>query len=329
MSALTLAALLEAYFVALRVKNWSEATLERRSNSIGRFIAWLTAHEIHSLGEVTPEILQAYQRNLYHVGNLRTGKPLQAATRASYIHAVAHWFQWACLAKHLSFNPAHDIELPKAEYRLPASFLNLQEVELLINQPDVTTPIGVRDRAILETLYSSAIRRSELRNLTLHDIDPSRRLLAVRQGKGKKDRFVPIGIRAMDWVSKYLNDVRPWLLRGEGCKKVRKQPPNTDIVFLNHSGVPFHPANLSAMVRGYVKQAGIAKKGSCHMMRHTTATLLLEGGADLRVIQTLLGHASLNTTQIYAHVTLDRLRSIHDALHPAKPDVKPSHSPSS
>ena len=320
---------MEAYFVDLRVVNWTEATLERRKNSLGRFVRWITEREIHTLSEITPEILAAYQRSLLHIGNLRTRKPLQASTRASYVHAVSHWLQWACLGKHIPFNPAAGIELPKAEYRLPASFLSQSEVEHVINQPDVSTKIGIRDRSVLEILYSSAIRRSELLKLEIQDIDRARRLLHIRQGKGHKDRFVPIGVRALDWLTKYLQDVRPWLLSGGGCKRNWKHPrkfssslseQESQVVILCHNGGAMHPVNLSAMVRRYVRQAGITKKGSCHMFRHTAATLMMENGADLRSIQTLLGHASLNTTQIYAHVTLDRLRAVHDAMHPAKPD---------
>jgi integrase/recombinase XerD len=329
MSPPSLTALMEAYFVDLRVVNWTEATLERRKNSLGRFVRWLTEREIHTLSEITPEILAAYQRSLLHIGNLRTRKPLQASTRASYVHAVSHWLQWACLGKHIPFNPAAGIELPKAEYRLPASFLSQSEVEHVINQPDVSTKIGIRDRSVLEILYSSAIRRSELLKLEIQDIDRARRLLHIRQGKGHKDRFVPIGVRALDWLTKYLQDVRPWLLSGGGCKRNWRHPrkfssslseQESQVVILCHNGRAMHPVNLSAMVRRYVRQAGITKKGSCHMFRHTAATLMMENGADLRSIQTLLGHASLNTTQIYAHVTLDRLRAVHDAMHPAKPD---------
>ncbi len=325
MSGLSLASLMEAYFVDLRVKNWSEMTLNRRRYSLGRFIGWLSEREIHALEEISPEIVAAYQRSLYHVGNLRNRKPLRSATQASYLHAVAHWLQWACLKKHLSFNPAIDIELPKEEHRLPGNYLTQEEVEHLINQPDVMTPIGIRDRVILEVLYSTAMRRSELLGLRLNDLDRSRRLLSIRQGKGKKDRIVPIGVRALEWLEKYLQDVRPWLLTGAGCKRIAETPPETDRLILNHRGREFTPEQLTIHIRGYIQSAGIKKAGSCHMLRHTAATLMLENGADLRSLQTLLGHASLNTTQIYTHITIDRLRAVHEATHPARPD-KPSQS---
>jgi integrase/recombinase XerD len=316
-------ALLQAYFTDLRVKNWSDATINRRQYSLGRFTDWLTERSIDTLLEVTPEIISAYQRSLYHIGNLRSKKPLRSATQSSYLSAVSHWLQWACVKKFLPFNPAIDLELPKEEHRLPASYLSMTEAELLLNQTDVSTPLGIRDRAILETLYSSAIRRNELLNLSVYDIDRSRRLLMIRQGKGKRDRVVPIGVRALEWLEKYMVDVRPWLMEGHGRKRGKSIAEPTTKIFLHNTGAEMHPTSLSILVRGYLNAAGIKKPGSCHMLRHTTATLMLENGADLRSLQTLLGHASLNTTQIYTHITIDRLRAVHDATHPAKPDILP------
>ena len=186
-------------------------------------------------------------------------------------------------------------------------------MESLINAPDLTTAVGLRDRAILETLYSTGMRRSELVKLNLDDIDAERRLITIRQGKGRKDRVVPLGERALEWLIKYRDEVRP-----------ERLDDSTDKLFLSTLGNSIHPNNLSAMVRGYLVAAGITKRGSCHMLRHTAATLMLENGADLRSIQTLLGHQNLNTTQIYTHVTIQRLREVHDQTHPAKPD-KSSH----
>jgi integrase/recombinase XerD len=203
------------------------------------------------------------------------------------------------------------------------NYLTVEEVESLINQTDTTQEIGIRDRAILEILYSSAIRRNELLALGLYDIDRSRRLLMIRQGKGKRDRVVPIGVRALEWLEKYLLEVRPWLMAGNGRKKLGPMPDESDRIFLGTTGKPISPVQLSQLVRGYLESAEINKSGACHVLRHTAATLMLENGADLRSLQTLLGHASLNTTQVYTHVTIDRLRQVHDATHPAKPDQRP------
>ena len=199
---------------------------------------------------------------------------------------------------------------------MPSGYLTLDEVETLLGTVDLTTPSGLRDRAILETLYSTGMRRSELIALNLDDIDFERGLVIIRQGKGRKDRVVPIGKRALQWIEKYLADGRPALL-----------DQATDAFFPTTRGNRFHPVNLSSLVRSYLDAAGIQRRGSCHMLRHTTATLMLEGGADLRSIQTLLGHESLNTTQIYTHITIQRLREVHEKTHPGFRDHLDEKSP--
>jgi integrase/recombinase XerD len=167
-------------------------------------------------------------------------------------------------------------------------------------------PLRVRDRAILEVFYSTGVRRFELIKLKLYDVDAERGTLVVREGKGKKDRMVPIGERAAAWVAKYLEDGRPSLA----------VEPDDGTLFLTVEGAPFTPNRLTQMVRGYVNAAGVGKKGACHLFRHTMATLMLEGGADIRFIQQMLGHAKLETTQIYTQVSIRKLKEIHAATHP-------------
>ena len=168
---------------------------------------------------------------------------------------------------------------------------------------------------MLETLYSTAMRRTELAQLRLHDLDTQRQLIMIRCGKGKQDRMVPIGQRALDWIQAYLDNVRPELLIDK----------RETALFLTPRGGPLDPQSLSDMVRKYVQQSGIRKRGGCHLFRHATATLMLENGADVRYVQALLGHADLRTTQIYTHVSITQLRKVHEQTHPAKPKQgKPS-----
>jgi integrase/recombinase XerD len=308
--------LLARYFVELRMKNWSQTTIDRRSYSIGMFLTWCRERGIDEVDEITEPSIEAFRRYLFHYRNARSGKTLKFCTQSSYLSAVRHWLDWLCNENWLRSNPAEQIELPKEEQRLPASHLTLSEVESLINAPDLTAGVGLRDRAILETFYSTGMRRSELANLQQYDLDAERRLITIRQGKGRKDRVVPLGQRGLDWITKYQANVRPKLLNDP-----------SDTLFLSTLGNAIHPNNLSAMVRGYLVAVGITKRGSCHMLRHTAATLMLENGADLRSIQTLLGHQNLNTTQIYTHVTIQRLREVHDQTHPAKPDDLPPKAP--
>ena len=167
-----------------------------------------------------------------------------------------------------------------------------KEAEAILNQPDVSDPFGLRDRAILETLYSTGLRRMEIANLKLHDLDSERETLMVRQGKGKKDRMIPIGERAILWIHKYVEEVRPSLV---GVTE-------DGTLFLTSISEPFTPNRLTQLVRDYIRAADIGKTGSCHLFRHTCATLMHENGADIRFIQQLLGHAELTTTQIYRQV---------------------------
>ena len=197
--------------------------------------------------------------------------------------------------------------------RLPKAVLSAKEAEVVLSKPDLNDPCGVRDRAMLEVFYSCGIRRRELANLQLYDIDAERKTLMVRQGKVKKDRLIPIGKRALEWIDRYLHESRPMLL-----VNTKEQT-----LFLSTLGQPLEPDSLTEYVRRYVDTADIGKKGSCHLFRHTMATLMLENGADIRYIQAMLGHAELSTTQIYTQVSIRKLQQIHGMTHPAdnpKPD---------
>ena len=186
---------------------------------------------------------------------------------------------------------------------------NRRDHEAYLTLIDTEGPLGVRDRALLEVLYSTGMRRTELAMLSIHDLDRDRRAITIRHGKGDKQRVVPIGERALVWLLAYLDNARPLLLI-DG-RETR--------LFITRNGVPFVPNALSDLVKKHFRSAGITKPGSCHLFRHTAATLMLENGADIRYIQALLGHADLNSTQIYTHVSIAKLREVHDATHPAKP----------
>ncbi|MBI4639260.1 MAG: tyrosine-type recombinase/integrase, partial [Candidatus Tectomicrobia bacterium] len=185
-------------------------------------------------------------------------------------------------------------------------------VEAVLNQTNPSTPLGIRDRAILETLYSTGIRRLKLMNLKLYDLDFERGTLMIRQGKGHKDRLIPIGNRALLWVEKYLREVRPGLLGESACPAL----------FLTSLGEPFSLSRLSQIAREYVDAAKLGKRGSCHLFRHTMATLMLEGGTDIRFIKQMLGHADLSSTQIYTQVSISKLKEVHTATHPARVERK-------
>ena len=300
-----LAGALEAHLQALASKHYTEATLTVRRIHLQLFLAWAAARDLTEPRALTRAVLEHYQRYLCYARK-KTGAPLSLASQHARLTHLRVWCAWLTRQHLLPHNPAAELELPRLGYRLPP-VLSAAEAEQVLQQPRVPTPAGVRDRAMLETLYSPGMRRTELVRLTLAALDPSRGLVTIRQGKGRKDRVVPIGERAVAWIEQYLTAVRP---RWVGAR-------DAGIVFLTAHGTPLHPNHLSALVRGYVDAAHLGKTGACHLFRHTMATLMLEGGADIRFIQQMLGHAKLTTTQLYTHVSIPQLQAVHAATHPA------------
>jgi integrase/recombinase XerD len=224
--------------------------------------------------------------------------------------AVQSFFSWLVRHHQVPYNPASDLVLPRSgcRRRLPRGAMSYEEVERVLAQVDVSRCFGLRDRTMMEVLYSTGLRRGELVHLRLDDLVPERGVLEVHEGKGRKDRVVPIGSRALDWVARYLREVRPRLV----------VPPDGGWLFLTYKGTPFRPGALSIQLREHVRRALPGSPGSCHVFRHTAATLMLENGAGVRYVQELLGHAQLGTTQIYTHVSVGRLKTVHSATHPAE-----------
>ena len=294
------------YLEWLRSHNYSEATVVGRDAYLGLFLAWCEDRGLTRPNEITKPILERYQRHLYH-HRKENGKPLSFPSQYARLVPVRALFKWLTRQNVLLYNPASELELPRLEHRLPKHVLTASEAEAVLAQPDINDPLGVRDRAILETLYSTGMRRMEVVNLGLFDLDLERGTLMVRQGKGKKDRMVPVGERAAAWIEKYRADVRHQLV----------MEPDEGVLFLTADGERFSPNGMTALARGYVVAADLGKRGACHLFRHTMATLMLEHGADIRFIQQMLGHVKLETTQIYTQVSIRQLKQIHTATHPS------------
>jgi len=290
----------------LRVRGYAERTVENRESYACFFAAWCEERGVTRPQEVTRALIEQYQRHLYHLRK-KDGKPMSFQSQHTRLLPVRAYFKWLTRQNHILYNPASEMEMPKMEKRLPKHILTPHEAEAVLSQPDVKDPFGIRDRAMLEVLYSTGIRRMEVVNLGLYDLDEERGTLMVRQGKGKKDRMVPIGERAIAWIQKYLFEVRPRLTVGVDCGSL----------FLTKEGESFSPGRLTQLVREYVDEAEVGKTGSCHLFRHTVATLMLENGADIRYIQQMLGHAELSTTEIYTQVSIRKLKEIHTLTHPA------------
>jgi integrase/recombinase XerD len=298
---------MRTFLEAMRVRNYSEGTIEHRETHLRGFIAWCDERGVTRPQEVTRPILERYQRYLF-LYRKANGEALSGRSQHMRLVPIKVWFRWLVKQHRILSNPAADLDMPRVEMRLPKHILSAAEAERILNVPDVTSSLGIRDRAILETFYSTGIRRTELTNLHVHDVDPDRGTVMVREGKGKRDRLIPIGDRALAWIAKYLNEVRPQIALAD----------DEGVLFLALTGDSISPLSLGHMVRAYIKQSGVNKTGSCHLFRHTMATLMLENGADVRFVQVMLGHAQLTSTQIYTQVAIRALKEIHTATHPAR-----------
>jgi len=296
-----------AYLEWWGAMGYREAGVRIRQKALKRFVAWADERGIRAVTEVTLPILERYQRYLYHYRK-PDGVPLAFTSQQLLLVPLKGWFKWLTRSRYILYNPASELVLPRKPVRLPVHVLSIADVEHVLNQADVTSAWGVRDRAMLETLYSTGIRRSELAALAVFDWDRARGAVTVRQGKGGRDRVVPIGDRAAAWLGKYIDEVRPSLAR----------EPDDGTMFLTDYGEPFEKNRLGDLVRRYLDWGGIQAPGSCHLLRHACATHMLENGADIRFIQALLGHADLSSTQIYTNVSILKLKEIHAATHPAR-----------
>jgi integrase/recombinase XerD len=294
------------YLMWMKVHNYATTTVENRKSYLGYLVGYLERQQVETASDVTHELLKGYQAEVF-LHRKTNGEPLSFGTQVQRLVPVQQFFSWLRKSGRLESNPAIDLTLPRPDRQLPEATLSAGEMARVLSCPVVAKPLGLRDRAMLEVFYSCAIRRAELIALTLRDVDFDRGTVFVRSGKGGKDRYVPIGERAMFWVRLYLDLVRPGFV-GEGV---------SDVMFVSSSGTPICADWLSRRVKRYFAQAGVVKRGSCHLLRHTVATLMLEGGADIRYVAEMLGHARLETTQRYTRVSIDRLQAVHAATHPA------------
>jgi integrase/recombinase XerD len=299
--------MLQQFLESMRIKNFSDQTVAHREFHGKVFIRWCTERGLARPTEITKAILDRYQRYLFHYRK-QNGQPMSFRTQQHHLVVLRMWFRYLARQNHILYNPASELELPRLEYRLPRHVLSAVEADRIIDQANIATPLGLRDRAILETFYSTGMRRRELMQLQTYDVDADRGVVMIRQGKGKKDRVIPIGERAVAWIERYLREARPSLAIGNSGQAL----------FLSHLGEPLSADQLTRLVGDYITQADIGKKGSCHLFRHTMATLMLENGSDIRFVQAMLGHVRLDTTVIYTKVSIRKLKEIHSATHPAR-----------
>lgn len=290
--------LIESYLDHLRVERRLAAhTLDSYARDLRALARFAAAREV-SLERLDRHALEAFVRQQMTAG-------LSPRSVARTVAAVRGFYRFLELDRTLDENPADDLQPPRAWPALP-KFLSLEQVDQLLAQPDISTPRGLRDRAMIEVLYATGLRVSELVAIRAADLHLDAQYLMCI-GKGNKERIVPIGEVATSWVRRYQREARPALV---ARKKV------TPRVFVNARGGPLSRVGFWKILKTYGRQAGLPTSLSPHVVRHSFATHLLERGADLRAIQMMLGHADLSTTQIYTHVLEARLRSVYDRFHP-------------
>jgi len=297
---------LKQHLSYLAVRGYSESTIEKRDQSVRRLIEWCELREIEDVKLITRPVLESYQRYLFHYRR-PNGEPLALATQSNHLMSVRVFFRWLARENYILFDPAAELELPKSGQKLPRAILTIDEVQELLSIPDALAPQGIRDRAMLELLYSTGLRRNELATLKVQDVDLKDFTVFVRNGKGGSQRLIPMGETACRWISKYLYETRHLFVQGL----------DDHVLFLTDYGEPFIKTRLSSLVKRYMKKAGIDKEGAAHLLRHAMATHMLDNGADIRFIQEMLGHKQLDTTQVYTRVAIGQLKRVHRESHPS------------
>lgn len=295
---------LDLFMQYLQVEKAASAyTIDSYKSDLEQFFTFLQQESVASLDMVTPVLIRTLLSRLHRQGMARK-------TLARKVSCLRSFYKFLMREEIVQVNPATSISLPKPELRTP-KFLYPEEVKRLIEAPNPAKPLGLRDRALLETLYASGVRVGECVGLTLADLDLDAGVALV-MGKGKKERYVLLGQSAVVALREYLSKERPVLLQ-----KLKSERAGTaNHVFLNSRGTALSDRSVRRIVDKHIQQVAGQLTISPHVLRHTFATHLLEGGADLRVVQELLGHASLSSTQIYTHTTKEKLLRVYMNAHP-------------
>ncbi len=298
----------------MEMENFSPRTIGDYINQLKFFIEYVQTTEIEEITQIDKETIHKYQMYLYSYqkacpdrsqGN---SKSLSLETQYARLVPVKSLFRFLVNRGYFLYDPTTSLELPKRKRNLPKGIMTKKEIFKILSQPDPDSILGLRDKAILELLYSTGIRNSELRNLTIYDIDTVHHELRINQGKGRKDRIIPLGEIASKYVETYGQVSRPLIL------EEKQQIQN--LLFVSKKGKKITTANLIWMIQKYVKKAKLTKHITTHSFRHTCATHMLRGKSNLRYIQELLGHSSIATTQIYTQVEVSDLKREHRRSHP-------------
>lgn len=290
---------LQEYLAYLKLeKNLSEQSVSAYSSDISKFLKYIVEQNVTDLNNVRTEQISKYFEVMRDIG-------ISSSSTSRYLSAVKGFFKYLSSQEYIEKDPVEILSARITERKLP-SVLSFLEIEVLLQSPDVKEKLGLRDKAILELFYSCGLRVSELINLKISDLYFSDSVIRVL-GKGSKQRIIPIGSSAVRWITEYMKTVRPLL---------EKKMKSDNIIFLNNRGTKLSRMGVWKIVDKYVKEAKIEKEFHPHTFRHSFATHLLEGGADLRAVQEMLGHADISTTQIYTHIDREFVKQMHRDFHP-------------
>lgn len=294
----------EQFYEYLKVKAFTDSTRKSYRIYLIKFLRYLHEERVESLEEITPNIIYNYQTYLYYA-QAKSGKPLSVLTQHNALVVVKTFFSFLLETDKIAMDPSSGVHLPRKPKTLPDT-MTIQEMDRLLEQPDCRTALGFRNRAIMEILYATGMRNSELCRLDVYDAHLDNEEIHIRHGKGGKERIVPLGETACAYVREYLQVMRPQIVKDNQVQSL----------FVSKSGKRIDPTDLLLMIKVYAKKANLEKRITPHTFRHTCATHMLQGGADIRYIQMMLGHESITSTQIYTHVEITDLKAVHRKYHP-------------
>ena len=290
---------LQEYLAYLKLeKNLSEQSVISYFSDLKKFLSFIEEEKYSDLNTITTKLISKYFEIMRDLG-------ISSSTTARYLSSVKGFFKYLSSQEYIAKDPAEILSTRITERKLP-TVLSFEEIDKLLQTPNVEEKLGLRDKAILELFYSCGLRVSELINLKISDLYFSDEVIRVL-GKGSKQRIVPIGSSAIYWITEYLQKVRVFL---------EKKMKSENVIFLNVRGTKLSRMGIWKIVNKYAQEAEIVKEFHPHTFRHSFATHLLEGGADLRAVQEMLGHADISTTQIYTHIDRDFIKQMHKDFHP-------------